>query len=341
MAIFALVKRLMKIFRQTNIGILIIATVFIIILGTFGSYFAEHSINNQFNNLGDGIWWTVVTMSTVGYGDKFPITVPGRIIGTICMVSGPVLMVSLIGSLGVTFYERWMKGVKGMNQVKKKGHIIISNWNKKTEDILRELRAGALCDLPIIIIDDGIETKPTDDANVFFVKGNAAELATLIKANITEAKFAIVLAENNTPIADQKTVLTVLAIEKNNPDIFTCAELIDANNEEHLRAAGCDIVINASMLSSRLLAMSLQNPSIHHIITEFISQEGNEIHRVHTPQEYIGRPFLDVLLEIKKLHSIITIGIERDGKSLINPPASELTKSGDILLLISEETPVL
>lgn len=341
MLIVILVKRVMKRLGENNVGILLFATILIVALGTAGSYFAESPVNSQFKNFGDSLWWTIVTMSTVGYGDKVPITVAGRLIGGICMIGGPILMVSLIGSIGVSLYDRWMKGVKGMAQVKKREHIIICGWNKKAEDILNELNMSPLRNLPIVIIDDMIDNKPVDDARVSFVKGNAAELSTLNRANINQAKYAIVLAENHTPVADQKTVLTVLAIERTNPAVITCAELIDSNNEEHLNEAGCDIIINASTLSSRLLAMSLQNPSVNLIIKELVSQEGNEIYRVPVSNRYTGHPFLETLPELKKSYSIIPIGIERAGRSIINPPSDEVLKENDILLVISEEAPSL
>ncbi len=341
MVIVTVVKKFMTRVTGTHAVILLFATVLVVVLGTIGGYLAESPVNSSFRNLGDSLWWTIVTMTTVGYGDIVPITAAGRIIGGICMIGGPILMVSAVGSIGASLYNRWTKGVKGMGQVKSKGHIVICGWNKKAKDIIDELRVSELHDRSITIIDDRIDAKPVDDAKVSFVRGNASELSVLNRANIAGAGFAIVLAEDNTPIADQKTVLTVLAIEKASPSIVSCAELNDANNEEHLMRAGCSIVINASVLASRLLAMSLQNPVVNRIIKELVSQEGNEIYRVTVPQQYVGRPFVDTMPEMKKLYGIIAIGIERDGECLINPSASLPLQASDLLLVISEETPIL
>jgi voltage-gated potassium channel len=339
MVIVTLVRQLMKSFVSNNIRIISLASLFIVALGTVGVYFAEKPVNSEFANFGDSFWWTIVTMSTVGYGDKIPVTVAGRTIGVICMLSGPILMVSLITSIGVQIYNRWTKGARGMAQVKSKGHLIICGWNNKAEDIIDEVRRSQLKDLPVTIIDNKIDTKPIDDAKISFVKGSASELGVLERANITQARFAIILAENSMPSADQKTVLTVLSIEKRNPSIITCAELNDANNEEYLRNAGCDIIVNSSSMSSRLLAMSLLNPAINTIIRELISQEGNEIYRVALPKRYYNHTFLEVMTELKKLYGVIIVGIERGGKSLINPSGSEILKADDFLLAMSTETP--
>jgi voltage-gated potassium channel len=339
--IIIMARKLVKRVTGSNYSIIFLATLLIVILGTVGGYFAESPVNSSFQNLGDSLWWTVVTMSTVGYGDIVPKTVGGRIIGSICMFGGPLLVVSLVGSVGVSLYNRWTKGVKGMGQIKAKGHIVICGWNKKAKDIIDELKAGELRERPITIIDDKIDAKPVEDSNVSFIRGNASELHTLNRANIEGAGFAVILAEDNTPVADQKTVLTVLAIEKASPSIISCAELNDLNNEEHLRRAGCSIVINASIIVSRLLAMSLQNPAVNSIIKELVSQEGNEIYRISVPQRYVGQLFIDTLPEMKKSYGIIPIGIERDGQCLINPDASLPLKASDLILVLSEETPRL
>jgi voltage-gated potassium channel len=339
--IVMVVKKLMTRVTGTHAVIWFFATILVVLLGTVGGYLAESAVNNSFRNLGDSLWWTIVTMTTVGYGDIIPITVAGKIIGGICMIGGPILMVSAVGSIGASLYNRWTKGVKGMGQVKSMGHIVICGWNKQAIDIIDQLRESELRDRSITIIDDKIDSKPIDDARISFVRGNASELSTLNRANIMQADFAIVLADDNTPTADQKTVLTVLAIEKSNPPIISCAELNDANNEEHLVRAGCNVVINASSLASRLLAMSLQNPAVNNIIKELVSQEGNEIYRVSIPRQYVGHPFVDTMPDMKKLHGITVIGVERDGESLINPAANLSLQDSDLLLVISEKTPRL
>ena len=342
MVIAVLVKRLLKGITKTNTRIVLLATVLLLVIGTVGGYLAESSVNSSFRNIWDSLWWVVVTMSTVGYGDKVPITAAGRIIGAICMISGPILMVSLVGSIGVSLYNRWTKGVKGMARVRSKDHIVICGWNTKANDIINELRLSKqFRNCPITIIDDRIDTKPIDDAKVFFVRGNASEVSVLQRANTGEAKFAVVLAEDSTPVADQKTVLTVLAIEKTNPSIVSCAELDDANNEEHLQRAGCDILINPSVLISRLLAMSLQNPTVNKVIEELVSQVGNEIYRIELPQRCVGRSFADSLQELKKSHGVNTIGVERNGNCLINPHSDFTLEATDFLLVIAEEAPSL
>ena len=112
------------------------------------------------------------------------------------------------------------------------------------------------------------------------------------RANIDKAGFAIVFAEDATTAADQKTALTVLAIKNLNASITTCAELNDAKNEPHLRRAGCDVVVNTADLTSKLLALSIENPAINNVVKELVSRtRDNEVYRVACPPKYVGKSF--------------------------------------------------
>jgi Trk K+ transport system NAD-binding subunit len=164
---------------------------------------------------------------------------------------------------------------------------------------------------------------------------------TLQQANITEARYAVVLSEGNTPEADQKTVLTILAIEKSNPSIISSAELNDANNASHLQRAGCDVIVNSADLASKLLAMSLLNASVTQVVTDLITGEGNELYRCALPPRYVSKTFSELIAICKQSHDMVLIGIEREGKCLLNPASGMVAVPGDQLLVIAAEQPVL
>jgi voltage-gated potassium channel len=74
--------------------------------GAFGIFFVESNVtDSNISNLGDAFWWAIVTMTTVGYGDIYPITVEGKIIASILMVAGIAIIGVLISTLGASFIE--------------------------------------------------------------------------------------------------------------------------------------------------------------------------------------------------------------------------------------------
>ena len=342
MFVVTVIKKIIRGLSQTNVWLLSLISISLITLGTVGGYLAENPGNPDFQTIGDCFFWALVTMSTVGYGDQVPLTVAGRIVAVICMIGGPIALVGLVGATGVQLYNKWTKGVRGMSKIKSEGHIVICTWNEKAKDIIDELRLSSrFRERPITIIDDKIEAKPVDDHDVSFVRGNSSEINVLRQANIEKATYAIVLAADSSSAADQKTVLTILAIETTNPAIVSCAELNDANNEAHLHRAGCNIVVNTPDLTGKLLAMSLQNGSIGTIIMDLISGEGNEIYMVKSPERYVEQSYINLLTELKTAHNLVLIGVERGGECLLNPPSDLHLQPDDFLLVIAEEQPSL
>ena len=72
----------------------------VFVFGT-GTYMLEHPYNPQFANMQDGLWWAFVTLTTVGYGDIYPITSSGRVVAVITMIFGIVVYSLIIANVTV------------------------------------------------------------------------------------------------------------------------------------------------------------------------------------------------------------------------------------------------
>ena len=81
-----------RLYRLVETNPIVVPTfyvIFIVIFGGIGVYLAEHEYPGaNITNLGDAFWWAIVTITTVGYGEFFPLTLVGRVIGVLVMLSG-------------------------------------------------------------------------------------------------------------------------------------------------------------------------------------------------------------------------------------------------------------
>jgi voltage-gated potassium channel len=86
-----------------RIGRVAVIAVAVVVIGAAAAYRAEHPSNPEFATFGDSLWWAVVTLTTVGYGDIVPKTTAGRLTGFMIMVTGVGILGVLAGSLASFF----------------------------------------------------------------------------------------------------------------------------------------------------------------------------------------------------------------------------------------------
>ena len=86
-----------------RLGSVAAVAIGIVFLGSAIAYHAEHATNPGFKTFGDSLWWGIVTLTTVGYGDIVPETTAGRFAGVMIMVTGIAVLGVLAGSLASFF----------------------------------------------------------------------------------------------------------------------------------------------------------------------------------------------------------------------------------------------
>ncbi|MEN8200377.1 MAG: ion channel [Thermodesulfobacteriota bacterium] len=331
-------KRLKQLFRfleRENVLHLFGVILIIILISGFLISILEPELS-----FASGIWWSIVTLTTVGYGDISPSTPGGRALAVLIMFFGIGLLGMLSASLATMLIRRRMKEDRGMCTSKVGNHIIICEWNHRARAILNELRADVqTTDVPIVLVAD-IEEKPVDDDSLIFVRGVVSE-ESLEKANLKEARTIIVLGDDRLEARarDAKVVLTTLTIETMNPSVYSVVELVDKANEQHCLRANADEIIIGSELSSHLIASAATDHGISRIVSELLSSRyGNELYSLPVAKEMVGQKFLEIFVSLKREKNITVFGIKkgRSGEFVSNPDAEYGLSEGDLLLVISQ-----
>jgi len=78
------------------------ATILITLAGGVGIWLLDHK---EFPTIGSGMWWSVQTMTTVGYGDHVPSTTEGQLIGAVLMVAGIGVLTVVTATVTAAFIE--------------------------------------------------------------------------------------------------------------------------------------------------------------------------------------------------------------------------------------------
>ena len=333
--VLELLRRVAQTLRNDRLDRVLLALVVIILAGMLGiAYFDSLPLT-------DSLWWTIVTITTVGYGDIYPASIGGRVVGVLLMLFGIGFLGLLTATLASIFVEERRQEEKGVNPVRVTQHLVLCGWSYKAREIVEEIRAdGANQSRPVVLIAE-LANKPLDDDQVYFVNGPVTQ-DTLRKANAGQAQAAIVLSDESIEAhtRDAKTILGTLTIKSTYPELYTSVELVDRKNVEHCRLAKADEIIVLGEISTNLLVRASLDHGVTQIITELVSSRfGSEIYKIVPPQACVGRPFLEVLATLKTDRNIIVVAVEsvHQGRFLANPPNSYIIDERDRLIVVGKD----
>jgi voltage-gated potassium channel len=121
--IIHLYSRILTLSAQTNNRLLYIIAIsgMAVSGGAIGLFLVEGNVpESKVTNLGDAFWWAIVTVTTVGYGDVYPVTIEGKIIASVLMIFGIAILGILISTLGASFIESRLKPKINIEEESKK-----------------------------------------------------------------------------------------------------------------------------------------------------------------------------------------------------------------------------
>lgn len=284
-------------------------------------FLSEQKTNSAINTLFDAIWYTLVTITTVGYGDITPHSILGRTSAMILLLAGVALFGALSGKFASFLFDRQQKKDRGLLKMNKiKNHFLICGWKPNFERILEGILL-ANPEIPpekIILLNNSsqneMEKIKADSRfkNINYIHGDFTDEDTLLKSQIKTAERTLILADNSENFSsletDSRTVLAVITIKNLNPKIYCVAEIIDSKFEKHLSLAHCDEIILSADYGQNLLIQASSGKGMSHILRELISEESDSgILICDIPQKFVGNNYGDFRLSLKT--SDILIGL--------------------------------
>ena len=325
---------LLAFLRRENLFRLMGVIVLLVLTGAAGLTYFE--ADRPFH---DALWWAIVTLTTVGFGDISPTSLGGRLIGVVLMFFGIGVLGTFTATVASAFVDQRQRKDRGMGDCDLEGHIILCGWNDRTKEILKDLRADPRsADEPIALVA-AVETNPAaDDEHLCFVRGTETE-DDLKRAGIEKAKTVVLVGDRlqDYRARDAKAVLAVLTVKNLNRNAYTIVELAGEENEPHCRHAGADEIVVGADLCSRVISTATLDHGISKVLHELLSARVGHDLMTYPAKDYDGQRFIDVFSKLKREKGMIALAIQPQGTGDIvtNPDDSYPVKADDRLVVIS------
>jgi voltage-gated potassium channel len=280
---------------------------FVIESQTIAEAIPENDSDSFVNRMLTVFYWSIMTISTTGYGDIVPQTGAGRLLIVLILFSGIVTVSLFTANLASALTtSKLLEGRGIMSLAKTRDHYIICGWKSRMGKFMEEVaNTNPSISLRKIIIIANIEP---DDIELFrqnypefkdvtIIRGDHYNENLLRKANIENAAKVLILSseeENEACVGgDSMTVLTAMTVRSISVNVTISAELMDVKFEKHLKTAHVDEIVYTTEYSSALMANSLQHIGLTKVINDLLIHHNREAYlkTEKIPEEYCEREF--------------------------------------------------
>jgi len=308
--------------------IIISALVIIVSIGVIGYEIIEGW------SFVDALYMTVITLSTVGYGEVHQLSTAGRIFSIVLIISGVGAMLYTLTTIVQYILEGGFGDILGRRRMKEKiaslkRHVILCGYGKVGHEVARVFESEGT---PFIIIEMDQETvSKAIDNGYLCIQGNATSDDVLKEAGIERAR-ALVAALGS----DADNLYMTLSAKEMRPDLFIVARASTEESEPKLLRAGADRIMSPYRIGGRHMAMLTLRPLVVDFVDTTMLSRGRELVleniKVSSGSPVEGKTVKEgsqccggaAILAVRK----------KDGRLLTNPAQDTLLDLEDELVII-------
>jgi voltage-gated potassium channel len=312
-----------------RLSLAIVFVLVILVSGTFGYRLIEGW------PLLDALYMTIITISTVGFGEVAPLSASGRIFTILLILGGAGTIIFAFGTLVEFLVEGHLTGFLGRRKMEKRierlsDHYILCGLGRVGEQIAKEL---VQANVPFVIIDNNPDKMfKCEQEDYPYIIGDAAEDEVLAAAGVERAKGLIAVVDN-----DGDNVFIALSAKGVNPSIFVVARAENEGSEPKLKKAGADRVVSPVAIGGRRMAALVLRPLVCDYLD--IMAHGEDIEfQLEESELSAGSAIAGMSIKaagVRDKTGVFILAIKKaDGRILANPASSEELKVGDKLVIM-------
>ncbi|QSX07947.1 potassium channel protein [Alkalibacter rhizosphaerae] len=293
-------------------------------------------------NFIDALYMTVITISTVGYGEVAEMTDPAKFFSIGIIFAGLSVAGYGITSLVALFFEGELKDAWRRKQMENKikqltDHYIVCGAGEIGHTVIDSFQEN---NVPFVVIEKNQKRfEELIKENCLVILGDATSEDTLEQANIAHSKGVICTLSN-----DADNVFTVLTARQMNEDIYIVSKAIEKNAHNKLRKAGANNTISPNEIGGRRMASLVLRPSVISFL-DIITQAGDvtldlEEVTICNGSELVNLALMDA--KIPEITGLVVLALKRKNstKLTFNPSSTEILQDGDTMIVLGQEAQV-
>jgi len=294
--------------------------------------------DSPINTLYDAVYWSVVTISTVGYGDVTPITDEGRFVAMLVITAG-IAVLAFTTSLFVSAFTEKLDEIKEMKTIenisKIKKFYLICGYEDVAREVALLLKSRHK---NVVVLDEElfrVQNAKKDGFTALHYNPGSIESYQKLNMDIN-TQIEAVLCLRNDDVENVYTALTVRSIHK---EIFILSLLMNETNRKKLIYAGINEVIYpqelVGMITKELVGQPVAFEAIHELRSE---QSSINIHEIVITGRILVN-FASVGALNNKRYRVVLLGIYKKAKEhfYFNPLDDTYLQEGDYLLVIGNK----
>jgi voltage-gated potassium channel len=320
---------------KKRLNFILVAIFFVIIMGSTGYYI----IFGGKHKFIDCLYMTIISITTVGYGEVFDITgnIPAQIFTMILITFGMGIILYGISTFTAIIVEGELSGIlrkkKMDNKIKKlNNHYIVCGGGETGRHVLEELINNRE---PVVLIEhdeDNIERSMIIGEDLLYIKGDATDDQNLIAAGIERASGIIISLPS-----DKDNLYVTMTARMLNRKIRIISRMVDQKLELKLKTAGANNVVSPNYIGGLRMASEMLRPAVVDFLDSMLrSSQGHlRIHQIVVTGQssFIGKSIAESGLKTK--FDLLVLGLKLPAQEIeFNPLATKLLTPGMTLIVM-------
>lgn len=244
--------------------------VLLLLTLSYGLYSVESAQpGSRIDSFGDAFWYMIVTLTTVGYGDVYPTTFTGRLIGMAFVVGSLGVLGFLIGQLSEVISSLRERRRLGLNGTNFTDHVVVIGWNELSKIVVDKLLEEGNRVALLVEKKESFESAENhyEKDKLFLTFSDTIGEEEFDRVNLQEATNVFV-----NRAGDAENLITVLGLNEYDPDVRT---IVCVYNEELIKtfnAAGASYVLSRQDILAQIISNYIDSPHEEVFTQDFIEE---------------------------------------------------------------------